>query len=41
MNEYIKPLIYSFRAYGYFCQYKYTHALNDLLTMEKLGYNLD
>lgn len=30
INEYIRPLAYSFRAYGYFCQCKYTHALNDL-----------
>lgn len=30
MNEYIRPLTYSFRSYGYFCQCKYTHSLNDL-----------
>ena len=41
INEYIRPLAYSFRAYGYFCQCKYTHSLNDLDTLEKFGYELD
>lgn len=41
MNEYIRPLTYSFRSYGYFCQCKYTHSLNDLETLEKHGYELD
>ena len=39
--EFIKSQTFSFRAYGYFCQYKYTHALNDLITLEKMGSFLD
>jgi replication-associated recombination protein RarA len=39
--EFIKSHTYSFRSYGYFCQYKYTHSLNDLVTLEKMGYELD
>ena len=39
--EFIKIQTYSFRSYGYFCQYKYTHALNDLIQLEKMGYYLD
>ena len=39
--EFIKSQTFSFRAYGYFCQYKYTHALNDLISLEKMGFYLD
>ena len=41
LYDYIKPLAYSFRAYGYFCQSKYTHSLHDLETLEKQGFALD
>ena len=35
--EFIKAQTYSFRSYGYFCQYKYTQALSDLVIIEKMG----
>jgi hypothetical protein len=41
LSEQIKPLIYSFRSYGYFCQHKFSNAINDLKTITKLGYQLD
>lgn len=41
MNEQIKPLLYSFRAYAHFCQCKFLNALNDLNSLEKMGYSFD
>lgn len=39
--EFIKSQTYSFRSYGYFCQYKYTSAINDLISIEKMECELD
>jgi hypothetical protein len=41
INEQIKPLLFSFRSYGYFCQYKFVNGSNDLKSMIKQGYKLD
>lgn len=41
LNEQIKPLLFSFRSYAYFCQYKFLNALNDLNSLTKLGYSID
>jgi hypothetical protein len=30
LSDYIRPLVYSFRSYGYFCQHKFSNAINDL-----------
>ena len=37
MGDFLRPLIYSYRAYGYFCLGKHQKALNDLVYLEKLG----
>lgn len=41
LSDQIRPLVYSFRSYGYFCQRKFGNAINDLKTLSKLGYKLD
>jgi hypothetical protein len=37
VSSFLKPLLYSYRAYGYICLAKHGKALADLLTIEKLG----
>ena len=41
LSDQLRPLLYSFRSYGYFCQHKFSNAINDLNNLIKLGYNLD
>ena len=41
LSEQIRPLLYSFRSYAYFCQCKFLNALTDLNSLTKLGYNVD
>lgn len=41
LNEQIRPLLYSFRAYAHFCQCKFLNARNDLNTLQKLGFSCD
>lgn len=41
LSDQIRPLVYSFRSYGYFCQHKFSNAINDLKNLVKLGYKLD
>lgn len=41
LNEQIRPLLYSFRAYAHFCQCKFLNALNDLHSLQKLGFACD
>ena len=41
LNEQIRPLLYSFRAYAHFCQCKFLNALNDLNSLQKLGFSCD
>ena len=41
LSDQLRPLIYSFRSYGYFCQNKFSNAINDLRTLTKLGFQLD
>jgi hypothetical protein len=41
LSDQLRPLVYSFRAYGYFCQHKFSNAINDLKSLTKLGYKLD
>jgi hypothetical protein len=35
LSDFLKPLLYSYRAYGFFCLGKHLKALNDLTTIEK------
>jgi len=37
VGEFLKPLVYSYRAYGYYCLGKHEKALNDLIHIEKLN----
>lgn len=41
LSEQIRPLLYSFRSYAYFCQCKFLNAFNDLNSLSKLGFHLD
>lgn len=41
LSDQLRPLVYSFRSYGYFCQNKFSNAINDLKALMKLGYKLD
>jgi hypothetical protein len=41
LSEQIRPLIYTFRAYAHFCQCKFVNALNDLHSLQKLGFSCD
>lgn len=41
LSDQLRPLIYSFRSYGYFSQHKFSNAINDLNTLMKLGFQLD
>ncbi len=41
ITEQIRPLLFSFRSYAHFCQYKFINALNDLKGMSKAGHKLD
>lgn len=34
LGEFLKPLVHSYRAYGYFCLGKHQKALNDLEIIE-------
>jgi hypothetical protein len=35
MGEFLKPLIYTYRSYGYFCVGKHQKAFNDLVYVEE------
>jgi tetratricopeptide (TPR) repeat protein len=41
LNDQLRPLIYSFRSYGYFSQHKFSNSIHDLNNLIKLGYSLD
>lgn len=41
LNEMIRSLLYSFRAYGNFCLNKYVSALSDLRQLMKSGFVID
>jgi hypothetical protein len=41
LNEMIRSLLYSFRAYGHFCMNKYASALSDLKQLIKCGFVMD
>jgi hypothetical protein len=39
LSDFLTPLVYTHRAYGYFCIGKHQKCLNDLLKVEKLDYS--
>lgn len=41
LSDQLRPLLYAFRSYGYFCQHKFSNSIHDLNTLIKLGYKLD
>ena len=36
LNEYLKPLFYQYRAYGYFCTGQHQQALADYLVLDQI-----